>query len=89
MNSCDDIPRRCRICLATPAELAIRAARDAVESVGADVLLTEAVILLGQALDKVADYVDAHPEPPAPAPEVTAHGFRAADGVTRAGFEAW
>jgi hypothetical protein len=42
----------------TPAELAIRSAIDAVEVVGADVLLTDAVILLQQAREKVADYVD-------------------------------
>ena len=45
-----------------PAELAIRAALLAVEDAGCDVLLTEAVILLGEAQDKVADFVDgAHP----------------------------
>lgn len=52
------IPRRNRIDLMTPAELAIRNAMIAVETVGADVLLTDAVILLGQARDKVADFVD-------------------------------
>lgn len=53
-----DIPRRIRLDLNTPAELAIRAAIDAVEAAGAHVLLTEAVILLSQAREKVADYVD-------------------------------
>jgi hypothetical protein len=52
------IPRRVRTDLMTPAELAILAAIHAVEEVGADPLLTEAVVLLGQAKDKVADYVD-------------------------------
>lgn len=56
--STDNIPRRIRLDLNTPAELAIRAAVDAVELVGAHPLLTEAVILLGQAREKVADYVD-------------------------------
>jgi hypothetical protein len=42
----------------TPAELAIHHAVQAVEAAGADPLLTEAVILLGQAREKVADYVD-------------------------------
>jgi hypothetical protein len=42
----------------TPAELAIRAAVQAVEEAGCDVLLTDAVILLGHAREKVADYVD-------------------------------
>lgn len=55
-----DIPRRNRLDLMTPAELAIFAAVEAVEKVGADVRLTEAVILLGQARAKVADYVDEH-----------------------------
>lgn len=54
----DDISRRICVNLMTPAELAIRNAIIVVESVGADVRLTEAVILLGQAKDKVADYVD-------------------------------
>lgn len=54
----DNIPRRIRIDLMTPAELAIRNAMLAVEEVGADPLLTDAVILLQQARDKVADYVD-------------------------------
>lgn len=42
----------------TAAELAIRAAVQAVEEVGGDVLLTDAVILLDQAQRKVAEYVD-------------------------------
>jgi len=54
----DKIPRRIRLDLATPAEIAIRAAVDAVEKAGADVLLTDAVILLGQAREKVADFID-------------------------------
>ena len=41
-----------------PSELAIVSAVEAVESMPADTRLTEAVILLGQARDKVADYVD-------------------------------
>jgi hypothetical protein len=55
-----DIPRRAHLDLNTPAELAIRDAVNAVERMGADVLLTEAVVLLGQAREKVADYVDGH-----------------------------
>lgn len=54
----DGIPRRNCIYLMTPAELAIRNAVDVVEEAGADPLLTEAVILLHQARDKVADYVE-------------------------------
>lgn len=51
-------PRRNRIDLMTAAELAIRNAVIEVEKVGADIKLTEAVMLLTQAQDKVADYVD-------------------------------
>jgi len=53
-----DVPRRNRIDLNTPAELAIRQAIHIVEEVGTHPLLTEAVILLGQAREKVADYID-------------------------------
>lgn len=53
-----DIPRRNRIDQMTPAELAIRDAMSAVEAAGADVRLTDAVVLLGQAQNKVADFVD-------------------------------
>ncbi len=55
----DGFPRRNRIDLQTPAEKAIRDAVQAVEEAGADERLTSAVILLGEALDKVADYVEA------------------------------
>jgi 3-oxoacyl-[acyl-carrier-protein] synthase III len=58
MGTDNQIPRRCRIDLNTPAELAIRAAMEAVEMAGADPLLTDAVILLDQAREKVADFVD-------------------------------
>lgn len=44
----------------SPAEKAIREARLAVEDMGADLLLTDAVVLLSQAQDKVADFVDRH-----------------------------
>ena len=52
------IPRRVRIDQTTPAELAIRRAIEAVESLPADSRLTEAVVLLGRAQTWVADYVD-------------------------------
>ena len=52
------IPRRIRIDLLTPAEVAIREAIIAVENAGADVRLTEAIGLLTDAKNKVADYVD-------------------------------
>ena len=54
----DGIPRRCRIDLSTPAETAIRAAVRAVEVTGCDERLTDAVVLLSQAQDKVADYLE-------------------------------
>lgn len=53
------IPRRIQLEKLTPAERAIRDAVIEVERVGADVRLTEAVILLQHARDKVADYIDA------------------------------
>ena len=53
-----ELPRRCYLDLYTPAELAIRKAMDAVEEMPADPRLTDAVVLLGQAKDKVADFVD-------------------------------
>lgn len=53
-----DIPRRNQIDLYSRAELAIRNAMLAVESMPADVLLTEAVVMLEKAKEKVADYID-------------------------------
>lgn len=57
MNT-NDIPRRIRIDLMSPAELAIHNAMAEVEKAGADVLLTKAVVLLQEAKDRVADFVD-------------------------------
>lgn len=56
----EGMPRRCRIDLATTPEKAIRDALAAVESAGASTNLTDAVVLLNQALEKVADHVEAH-----------------------------
>jgi len=53
-----DIPRRCYVDKMTPGELAIREAIRVVESLGADVRLTKAVMLLVEAQDKVADFID-------------------------------
>lgn len=58
MKMIDGFPRRNRLDLLTPAEKSIRAAVDAVEVAGCDPLLTDAVVLLGQAQDKVADFVE-------------------------------
>lgn len=52
------IPRRIRLDLSEPAELAIRKAVDEVEKIGADVRLTEAVNLLDKARELVADFID-------------------------------
>lgn len=57
-NKVNGIPRRARVDLLTPAERAIREAIIAVEEVGADPLLTEALVLLGHARERLADYVD-------------------------------
>jgi hypothetical protein len=51
-------PRRNRIDLNLPAELKIREAVDAVEGLGADVRLTNAVIKLGEARELVADWAE-------------------------------
>ncbi len=54
----DGFPRRSRLDCQTPVEAAIRKAVDAVEAAGAHPLLTDAVILLGDALAKVADFTE-------------------------------
>jgi hypothetical protein len=54
----NDAPRRIRLDLNTPAELSIRNAIIAVEDDGCDPLLTEAIVLLGYALEKVSDFAD-------------------------------
>lgn len=64
----DGFPRRNRVDLYTPAELAIRAAVFAVEEAGCDPLLTEAVNLLQEAREKVADYVERDCAPPTKEP---------------------
>ena len=58
MQMVDGLPRRIRYECFTPAEIAIYDAVQAVEAMPADTRLTEAVVLLQQARDKVADYVD-------------------------------
>jgi hypothetical protein len=54
----NEIPRRVDMQRMTAAELAILEAVRAVEAAGADVRLTDAVVLLGEARDCVSDYVD-------------------------------
>lgn len=53
-----DFPRRHCIDQMTEGELAIRAAICTIESMDCDTRLTDAVVLLGQAQAKVADFVD-------------------------------
>lgn len=55
----DEIPRRADLQRCTPAERSIYETMQVVEALGADVLLTKAVSLLGDARNAVADYVDA------------------------------
>lgn len=55
----NEIPRRNRLDLNTPAEKAIYDAMQEVEKLPADVKLTEAVTLLAKAKDLVSDFVDA------------------------------
>lgn len=54
----NNIPRRSRLDLNTPAELAIREAMLEVEKVGADPRLTEVTTLLNKAKELLSDYVD-------------------------------
>jgi len=58
MGKVYDIKRRVRLDLYTPAEKAIWDAMVAVELMEADVRLTNAGMLLGQAKDLVSDYID-------------------------------
>jgi len=51
-------PRRARLDLNTVAELSIYNAIIEVEKIGADVALTDIVILLNQAKEKLADYIE-------------------------------
>lgn len=59
-------PRRSTLEKMTPAELAIRDAMLAVESLGCDTRLTDAVTLLQAARDRVADVVDGAASPAVP-----------------------
>lgn len=57
-NTENEIPRRNRMDLWTPAEKAIQAAVDEVEKAGASEKLTKAVLLLSEARSLVADHVE-------------------------------
>jgi hypothetical protein len=54
----DGIPTRADLQWRTPAELAITQAMEAVKRVGASLALTDAVMLLSKAMDRVADHVE-------------------------------
>lgn len=60
----NEVPRKNRIDLNTPAELAIRNAMTEVEKAGAAVQLTNAIIKLQEAFDLVADWEDNKDESP-------------------------
>ena len=60
----NEVPRKCRLDLHTPAELAIRNAMAEVEKAGSSEQLTNAIIKLQEAFDLVADYVDHKDESP-------------------------
>jgi hypothetical protein len=57
-NRPDGIPTRADMLWRTSAESAIAAAMAEVEKAGASLALTQAVALLGQARDRVADHVE-------------------------------
>lgn len=58
MTLVNGFPRRQRIDLLLPAEKAVYDAMQKVEELGADVRLTNAVILLGDVRNLVADYIE-------------------------------
>jgi hypothetical protein len=58
MKMIDGTPRRYHLDLLTPAEIALWRAIRMTEESGAHPLLTEAVTLLQQAREKLADYVE-------------------------------
>ena len=54
--------RRHRLELNTPAEVAIYEAMQKVEDLGAEVRLTDIVVLLSKAKDQLADYIESEKE---------------------------
>ena len=60
MENSNEIPRRNRLDLNTPTELAIYNAMQEVEKMPANEKLTEAVTLLAKAKDLVSDFVDSN-----------------------------
>ena len=58
MEMVDGIPRRIRLDLMTPLEFKIRELMLQVEDLGCHQLLTDAIILLDEAREKIADFVE-------------------------------
>lgn len=90
----DVFPRRADLDRNVVAEHAIRDAMKAVEDLGADVKLTEAVVLLGKAHEAVADYVDDHMLPIARngkgcEHEFSQHGDPDKDYCLKCGMSLW
>jgi hypothetical protein len=56
----NDIPRRIRLDLLTTEELAMFHMVGEIEKLGAHPLLTDVVVLLGEARNKLSDWVDLH-----------------------------
>lgn len=54
----NEIPRRSRLDLVTPEEKALYEMVWQIEKLGAHVLLTDVVVLLGRAREKLADWVE-------------------------------
>lgn len=54
----NEIPRRARLDLVTPEEKALYEMVWQIEKLGAHVLLTDVVVLLGRAREKLADWVE-------------------------------
>lgn len=57
----NNFPRRISLERMTPVERAIQDVKWEIEKMPGDIRLTEAQVLLSQAQDKVADYVDSLP----------------------------
>ena len=54
----NNVPRRARVDLNKPAELAIRKAAEEIENLGASVKLTDALNFIFKALDLVSDFIE-------------------------------
>jgi hypothetical protein len=78
-----DIPRRNRVDLASPAESAIRNAVAQVEAMSADERLTNAVTLLGEAGERVADFIDGVNAPSVRLPPITVTLPHLADSLSQ------